>query len=224
MPRAIANWIQLIPGYMQTLGDAQQGVPALWHKLYASHRVRACVQMHPWNTNWSDVAEQIFRCSRNGQPPRIMLVAYSWGVGFGAVNFLRELRRRNLHVEAAIFSDGVYHLGGQFFHRIGCSQVSAYLTRPWGRPNIRIPQNITEVHWFTQNRKNFELNDRMTWLRGHELVWDKDPTTNNQTGMPLPNKTVVDGVLHRHMDELDSFNDKVNEVANRLFRPNFIHD
>lgn len=150
-----------------------------------------------------------------------MLVAYSWGVGFGAVSFLRELRRRNLHVEAAIFSDGVYHLGGPFFHRIGCSQVSAYLTRPWGRPHIRIPQNISEVHWYTQNRKNFELNDRMTWLRGHELVWDKDPAKNDQTGKTLPNKTIVDGVLHRHMDELDAFNTKVNEVADKLFRPLF---
>ena len=211
MPQPIDNWIVLIPGYLQTLGAHHQGVPALWHELWDKFKDRGvCVIQHPWNTDWGDVAETIFRSGMNGQPPRIMLVAYSWGVGYGACNLLRELRYRDLRVEAAVFSDGVYHLGGALAHRCGVAQVSAYLTRPWGRPAVAIPDNIVEPHWFVQDRSNFQLRDRMTWLRGHELVWES-------SGDRLPNGRTVVGTVHRFMDEYPRFKEVVIDVADRMF-------
>jgi hypothetical protein len=148
----------------------------------------------------------------NGQRPRIMLVAYSWGVGFGVTNLLRELRYRDLSVEAAVFSDGVYHLGGPLAHRWGVAQVAAYLTRPWGRPQIAMPDNIVEPHWFVQDRRNFRLHERMSWLRGHELVWESN-------GEALPNRIEVVGTLHRWMDEYPKFKAKVIDVAEQMFGP-----
>jgi hypothetical protein len=214
--RPIRNWIQFIPGYMQTQGQIDQGIPGMWHQFFQTFRRRACVQIHPWHTNWPDVAEQIFRASQNGELPRIMLVAYSWGVGYGAVRFLRELRDRGLHVEAGVFSDGVYHLGGPWCHRFGCSQVAAYVNRlssRWPfyvRPKVRMPDNLSETHWFVQASSNFQLGDRKTWLRGHRLVWEHN-------GQELPGKVEVKGVRHSFMDEQPQFRERAMEVASRLF-------
>jgi hypothetical protein len=40
MPRPINQWIVLIPGFMQTMGQSHQGVPALWHQLWDKFKDR----------------------------------------------------------------------------------------------------------------------------------------------------------------------------------------
>jgi hypothetical protein len=209
----IDNWIICIPGFLQKKADAVEGIPALWHRLWERFHGRdVCVQMYPWNTNWSDVAEMIFRACDAGRV-RIMVVAYSWGVGYGALRLLRELAYRGVRVAAAVFSDAVFHLWGRLAHLLGVSQVSAYLTRPWGRPQIALPgneQELPETHWFVQDRKNFRWSDRNTWLRGHEIVWEA-------TGEPVPGGIPIYHTTHRYMDECIQFQARTIEVANRLF-------
>lgn len=208
----IENWIVCISGYLQRRGQTDQGVPSIAHELYARYGGRARVEFEPWNCDWAGIAEWIFRTSyNNGTRPRIMLVAYSWGVGYGAVQLLKQLRYRGLKVQAAIFSDGVFHLGGANCHRVGLSQVLAYLPWRWGwqRPIIRLPVGVIDgpTHWFIQD--NFEIDDRNTWLRGHELQM--------ANGNPLPGREAVEGTTHRYMDEAPRFKARVMEVAESLF-------
>jgi hypothetical protein len=216
MTAPINNWIVCVSGYLQRYGDAHQGVPALAHALHTRHGRRCRVEFHPWNSDWSGIAEWIFRTSRNGEPPRIMVVAYSWGVGFGAVRLLWELAHRGVSVEAVVFADGVYHLGGVVAHRLRLAQLMAYLPRlipwrwpAWCRPAIKLPRNVTgETHWYVQD--NFRWLNRMTWLRGHNIVWD-------DTGEDVPGRVDVRGATHRWMDEHVLFTGRVLEVADRLF-------
>lgn len=210
--RPISNWIICISGYRQTQGNAEQGVPWLAHRLITEYGHLARVEFYTWDSDWSGIAEWIFRASQNGSPPTIMLVAYSWGVGYGALRLLHELRRRGVRVNIVVLSDGVRHFGGSVMHRLGVSQVAAYRSRPFGKPQIKLYDDaIGELHWFHQN--NFDLFDRNSWLRGHDIVRQSD-------GKKFDNEYVISGVQHRYMDELQEFRDKVMECASRLFVSN----
>lgn len=208
MREPIENWIVCISGYLQGQGNAEQGIPALAHGLQIQHGSHARVEFHTWNSDWSGIAEWIFRTSQNGKPPTIMLVAYSWGVGFGATRFIRELRHRKLRVNCAVFADGVYHFGGPLFHKCGVSQLAAYTTRLGNRKTVKLEDNIDEVHWFRQD--DMSILQPKTWLRGHQLVYRK-------TGVPLPNEVLLSDVTHSYIDEAPEFKRKVMECANKLF-------
>ena len=212
--RAISNHLILIPGYMQRRGDTVQGIPRTWQHLWNDYP-EVCVQLYPWNTDWSDVAETILRSSRNETLPKIMVVGYSWGVGYGVVQLLRELNYRGLSVESAVFSDGVYHLAGPLGHKLWISQCSAYLPRPsfqWPpkkRPIIKLPgPKIPNISWYIQD--NFVWKQRRTYLRGHDLVWKED-------GSPVAGRININGTVHKFMDDCTEFQTRVTQMARETF-------
>jgi hypothetical protein len=213
----IQNWLFTISGYMQDRGQALQGITGLYHDLYQDLHDNVNLVPCEWNSDWNTMAEWCFRLSMNGPgaKPRVGIVAYSWGGGYGFLNLAAGLAERGVDVEFAVLSDAVYHWGPRWTHTrfivpwlVGPAQAAAYwpwLGWPeWFRPKIRVPANVKSIHWFTQHN---------SMLRGHDLVWKND-------GMPCPNHTVVDGdVTHSYMDENPLFRETAKRIAHEHFCP-----
>jgi len=96
----------------------------------------------PWNTNTTALAKLIHR---NVSPDaRIVVIAYSWGVGHAFIHFAANLALYGLAIDKAILCDGVYR--------------SSWL--PWWLPlnptslllgrKILIPPNVKSVSWVRQ--------------------------------------------------------------------------
>jgi pimeloyl-ACP methyl ester carboxylesterase len=210
--RPIDDWIVCISGWLQSRGQTVQGIPSLYHRLYQRHRNRANVIFQEWNSDWNSIAEWIFRLSRNnGHTPRIMIVSYSWGAGFGFTRLAKFLGHRGLFVDGAVLSDAVFHFGPRWTHGWGLAQAAAYwpfrlpLLSDCPRPVIDVPDNVRceNLHWYIQSNSR---------LRGHELV---------QNGHPCPNRHDVDFVTHSNMDDLDAFRTQAIQLSDQLFRSDF---
>lgn len=211
------NRLFFIAGFGTKLGD-NQGIAALAQEAEDRYAGRVNVSFHRWDDDWSDLAEETLRWSLDKQP-RIGIVGHSWGCGFGALQLARELFERDMRVEHAWFADAVYHLGGRWCHKFGISQLSAYLPRPWhasGRPEIEIPDAFSRIDWWVQN--NFRWLNHMTWLRGHELVWESK-------GAPVTGRhRTAGGTLHRWMDDAFEFKAGVRDGLELMFGEEAGHD
>lgn len=196
-PEPVNRWMVLISGYLQLRGEETQGIPALRHKLQDLYANRTTiVEGDTWDSNFPDIAENIFRMSQNCEPPTVMIVAYSWGAGYGFVQLAKELRLRGLRVNAAVLSDAVYHLGGRWCHKLGISQVAAYC-----KNKIVVPGNVDQLYWFRQHNSR---------LRGHTLV-------SESTGEMLDHCQVIEGTEHKYMDECPLFQARAIATARELF-------
>jgi pimeloyl-ACP methyl ester carboxylesterase len=160
----------------------------LWRKLTEDHH--GCderVELRPWNSNWSDEAEMVYRF-RNGKP-RLTIAAYSWGAGWGAMQFARELNKRGIEVESMVLSDPVYR--------------NPHLTLRWlttfSFPIIRVPENVRSVRWFRQKKE---------WPCGHELMGGGSLTAGT-----VIHDAVVAECGHLAMDELPAFHAAALEEA-----------
>lgn len=216
----IRDWIQFIPGYMQTRVKTSLGLPTRMHEFDTRYRAAGVrVEFEEWYGDWEMQAEWIERLSY-GVTPRIMIIAYSWGMGFGAMEFLRALKDRGFECVHLISIDGVYHMGGRMAHRMGASQVKAYYpysrcTRwmtehNWPmtnrkllppRPKMQIPDNVVDMDWFVQ--KN-------SILCGHDLVWEG-------SGEDCPNRHDVKYRIHSAMDDCPEVWERARTVADNLF-------
>lgn len=217
--KPITNWTICISGYLQNRGDSVQGLPKLWHRLHNQHGHHACVTFAEWSANWEAMAEWIYRTSRNGsdRQPRILVVAYSWGAGYGAMALARKLAERGVFIDVMVTSDAVFHLGGRLAHLVGLSQLCAYwpwrlvewLLRRFGkqaaRPVIKLPANVREVHWFLQ------ANSR---LRGHEIMRQQGATLVEAENRE---EEATGGRNHTNMDDLPSFTETAMRKADELF-------
>lgn len=183
----ITYWHYVIPGFLQRRGSCG-GCLDLWWEMYLSHhdcgeRVEIC----PWDSNWSDEAEFVFRF-RNGKP-RVTIAAYSWGAGWGAMQFARELNRRGIDVQSMVLSDPVYR--------------NPYLALRWlttfSFPIIRVPGNVKDVRWFRQTKD---------WPCGHELMGSSPLTAGT-----VIHDAVVAECGHLAMDELPAFHAAALEEA-----------
>lgn len=217
MATPVKDWLICIGGFMQDRSLATSGICGLAHELRDEYP-QVLVDYEPWKCDWNSTAEWIFRWSRfdsrnaHGTPPRIMAVAYSWGAGWGLIQLAKHLADRGLWIDAAVVSDAVRHIGWQWSHYIGLSQLAAYIPY-W---SIEKPDNILDLHWFRQNRKRSLLADfkrGCTWLYGHQWVEQSKSgrlvTCPNGYGVPYAN--------HTNMDDAPPFHDKVFEVADKLF-------
>lgn len=173
------------------------------HDRYAGRGV--FVDYEPWKSDWKTTAEWIYRWSgydrrepgSEMKPPTIMVVAYSWGAGWGLRQLAAHLAYRNLKIKVAVVSDAVHHVGWSVFHTVGISQVLAYM--PWWR--IKRPPSIEEFHWFVQSRNRGcsemweDFWNRSTLLYGHPSIqrdavgrWHK---CFKGTGVPLANHSNI---------------------------------
>lgn len=173
--RAIHTWHVVISGFLQTEGRLS-GMVELWnnlrHKFVTPH---TGVELRSWCSNWSDVAEMIWRTRGRDVPtnesPIIKIFAYSWG-GYSAMLLARELQKRGLDVEAMVLSDAVYR------HRYTLGQWRAIV--PWSK--IVVPSNVKEVWWMRQQNPRVSMPDPIwqPWTAfmpaGHDVV-PEDPNT-----------------------------------------------
>jgi hypothetical protein len=216
MVKTIPNFIICGAGYGQTEGQWDQGIPALCrylHQQHASDSLR--VEFFRWDEDWAAKADWIFGCA-GGPTARILCINYSWSVGNGFVQFARQLQMRGQYIERAVFSDGVYHYGGNLMHRLGLAQLIACAPRPWGRPEIHIPRNVGQVDWFVQSPANFQWLDSNTWLRGHRIVWDDDGTDVEGPNREWGRHNVPD-ILHHWMDDSEEFQNFAINTAQVMF-------
>lgn len=219
MAEPTTDFLLFIGGFMQSRALSVQGMCGMAHD--AEHRYRNAgvrVDYEPWKSDWASMAEWIFRWSGydaynpNGvEKPTIMVVAYSWGAGWGLTQLAEHLAVRGLHINVAIASDAVRHIGWQWSHTCGLSQVLAYFPL-W---SLEKPASIDQFHWFRQKRRRHLLRDLKngtTWLYGHPWVEEK-----NGKWQSCPNGQGLDDYSHSNMDDAWQFRKKVFEVADELF-------
>lgn len=178
------KWIVPISGFTQSIKSGT-GFDRLWKKLRTlSGPDIVVVTPQRWCAKFDHLAEFIFRHSQP-DPPTVIVAAYSWGCGYGALALFKELRKRGIKVDHAVLCDPVYHSW----------------TRPWRAlifsEGIVIPSNVREVTWFRQYQ------DRP---RGTNLIpYDEDAT--------LIHEPTVLSRGHVYMDDAEPFHRAVLEAA-----------
>lgn len=141
--------VYVVPGFLQTAGS-RSGLIDLWGDLHREHAAPDCrVELRPWATDWGSEAELVHRTSE--PDARIVVVAFSWGAGFGFVQFAKALRRRGRRIKGAALIDPVY----RHWYRLGNWRAF------FPRIPIRIPSNVDRVRWWRQQQSE---------PRGHNLA------------------------------------------------------
>lgn len=216
MVAPIANLIQFIPGYLQNRGQADQGIPGLAREFINDYDFKGLAhsELDEWNSDWNTQAESIYRNSLGAPNIKIMVIAYSWGCGFGFTQLARYLRDRGLEITWAVLADPVYHWGARWRHTIGLAQMKAYYpylhcTRKlikWKllppRPRIIVPDNVRHVDFFLQENSP---------LHGHELRFESASTTFTRKLVMYRN--------HTNMDDCPEFLTAARLAAKTLFSP-----
>ena len=154
------------------------------------------VWYRPWNADWSSVAEHIWLLGQSRKTDiQINIYAYSWGVGWGAVQLSKELLKRGLVVKNLVASDGVYR------HPSLMMRWTSLLSRNASfSPVIRIPGNVQEVfpHHQNQNRP-----------QGHKIV-------AGPKFAGLIHESVECMATHQYMDDSKEFHDLSLQLARNL--------
>ena len=174
MPTPITRHVVLITGFRQKSGRATTGLDNVFHEL---HSRLAEPGTAIWQREWSDdmraLAAQINRYRVNNRAD-VLIVAYSWGVGYGAIKLANELRHYDLAVRALYSIDGVYR---------HWTRIRSLFSR-WNplAPKIKLPVNVeTCVYWRQVSNHP----------QGHEIV----PVLPIQYVVPGND---ADGILERH--------------------------
>lgn len=175
--KEIERWVILISGFTQNIGRPT-GFDKLWAKLRRA--VKPEVVLTPplvWNTDWKRWAN--FICRTSIDQPEIVVIGYSWGVGYGAVKLANELKKRgdNYQISHSVFCDPVYHSW----------------MRPWraffNSSKIVLPRNI-----------NCE---GLVWFRQHEgKPMGADLVSENFQSVPAP---IILHCRHEYADDSATF-------------------
>lgn len=174
-----------ITGFLQSHASSNAGLVDVWRRLDIEHGrdPQTLVSLRSWKDNWDDFAELFFRF-RNGTDPDIRVYAYSWGAGFGAIQFAKALQSRGLKIRSMVLSDPVY------FSRLISTRWLAMIQEvpflKWS-PRIVVPSNVERVTYFRQSKNR---------PAGHELIAEDSEKTKIEPAQFL-------SYDHQHMD--DSF-------------------
>jgi hypothetical protein len=174
MPEPIIRHIVLITGFRQKSGRATTGLDNVFHEL---HSRLAEPGVAIWQREWSDdmraLAAQINRYRLTARAD-IVVIGYSWGVGYGAIQFASELRHYDLNIRTLYSIDGVYR---------HWTRIRSLFSR-WNplAPKIKLPVNVDCCIYWRQVSNH---------PQGHQIV----PS--------LPIQAVAagndaDGVMERH--------------------------
>lgn len=183
----IRQWHILISGFTQSI-DRENGFDRLWKKLrpLVSEHV-SLLPPQQWKADFSAIAEFIYRMKPENTVPDIRVYAYSWGCGYGFLELAKQLNKHKLGISEAVLCDPVYYSRWRPWRAIARGR--------WALP-IKIPTNVTRVHWFRQ----FENRPQAT-----ELIGDVNYT--------LVTKPVILKVKHAYMEDQIEFHTKCLEVA-----------
>lgn len=188
----------LVSGFTQGYGR-WHGILELAERMrLAGHcyGVDSRVLYYTWRENWRHVAEYCFALTEQFQVhPLICIYAYSWGGGYAAPRFARQLQRRNLPVRAMVLSDPI------FWHPVWPLRWRALTNWNWpllGQPIIRIPHNVREVWTFQQ---------AVTRPSGHRIIADNGCEIHPRVQLMMD---------HQHMDSAWEFHERCLAVANQI--------
>lgn len=180
---AIHHWIVCICGFRQH-SAGPTGMEQAWLKLRTSYerpRNGCRVSLHNWNDPWADVAAQIVRLGpADRRLLEICVVAYSWGVGHGALTLCRELGRLGINVRVLLSIDGVYHSRRALWRSLWSPLL--------GEPVLRVPANVRRVDFFRQ---------QVNRPRGQAVVAEDPEATevHNRGILELPHERIDDSLL-----------------------------
>lgn len=152
------------------------------------------VSLRPWNADWAEVAESIWLIGQRHEAPVVVnIYAYSWGVGWGAVQLAEELRKRNIDVQALVSADGVYR------HPNPLMRWQSLVRRDWTTlaPVITIPKNVRRVAAFHQT---------INHPQGHCLV--------RVGGAQIRSREIP--ATHQYIDDAEEFHEACFEAARNL--------
>jgi len=182
------NFWYVISGFMQHTGTRTR-LADLWDALYNKYPSTSLsvVKFCPWNTNWDHEAEFVLR--HGCRAPCVRLVGYSWGAGWGSIQFCKQLQKRGLTVNRMVLIDPVYR------HNYRCGNWRAFA--PW--QTIWIPSNVRgDVYSFHQ---------KTDWPRGHKLKARVPDLTK-----VYPSK-LIENVGHQFMDDQEDIMDECLELV-----------
>jgi pimeloyl-ACP methyl ester carboxylesterase len=195
---AINSWTCFFSGFTQG-----EGTPTPLEKIHrrVSQRLAApdcVVTLNTWRDSVRDRAKRIQRW-RNGKPPRIVVVGYSYG-GWSANNLCRELQKFDLEVEALLLCDPV-------------GRIFGHLPSVFSMLNIiplTVPANVRNLWTWRQ------VYDRP---RGAAIRLAKDFSAMEanedkvNAGTIWHADKVKTSIPHVNMDDLNEFSDTVRKVA-----------
>lgn len=134
----VRKWLILISGYRQSY-ERMTGMDRLFIQvLEKGYRV----EYWPWNSDWEGNAAFIHRHSP--QEVEIIVAAYSWGGGHGAVKLSEQLRDRGRLIHHMILCDPVYRASWapSWFNLLPMSMTKDR--------TIRYPSTVEQIDWFYQ--------------------------------------------------------------------------
>lgn len=180
--------VLFISGFSQTT-KSFHGVFALFRWALFARRAHGAngyrIELRPWRDNWEAVARycQILKVEQ------VYLCAYSWGVGWGAMQLAKYLQRLGIEVGWLISCDGVYRWGVSKLARANPFNLRSIIHRGPLAPTIKIPSNVRNV---------YPLRQRGGKLRGHDFTC-ADPT------LTTLHDTVWVDRPHGEMDDSEEF-------------------
>lgn len=164
--------IYVATGFLQHAGTRTRLID-LWQRLHADYAgAKTCVKLLPWDANWAAEAELVHRTS--GPDPLVLMVAYSWGAGWGFTQLAKQLGRRGLRIRRACLIDPVYR------HSYWLGNWRAFVPA-WP---IKVPANVDRVTWWRQ---------RISQPYGHDLR-----SVSGKTKIDRPHQITA---AHIHMDD-----------------------
>lgn len=186
----IRNWQYTTPGWLMDRGTPTR-MGELWEglrsKFVSADRYFA---LKPWDTNWRSEARFIDRHSRDQrgvrtQPPNIVTVNYSYGAGYGLVQFAKWLGKLGLEIAHAYLIDPVYR--GKSI----AGKLLAFV--PWWP--IRIPANVNKVTVWRQ---------KVSQPMGHKLKYLGDTVETDMGYVEVPHTKMDDyePILHYIYDDI----------------------
>lgn len=185
----ITKRVIIIGGFLQDRWSS--GITQIHRAIDSENHLNehVAVTSHSWNERWPQFVDHILRTGPF--PSRrldVRIIAYSWGVGYGAMTLARLLQGQGISVNRLASCDGVYYSRWARWRSL-CSPVL-------GEPRIVLPANIKQVDFLRQ-----ETN----WPRGHFFT-----KTN---GTELVDRGVLRGRTHQDVDNSPEFFDLAMEVA-----------
>jgi hypothetical protein len=193
MPKPIETHIVVITGFRQRSGRATTGLDGLEHRLVEAHNSGdTVVTGKRWDDDFHSLAAKIERC-RHGRDVRVIVVAYSWGVGHGAVTLANELLRYGLTVDALFAIDAVYRSWFPVRVRSLFSRGNMFA------PKIQLPPNVLACRYWRQ------ISSRP---QGHRIIKSLEHQSV-QAGSSPEWDGVWPGVTHQTIDNVTEIQDDI---------------
>ena len=144
-----SNHFVFISGFRQVKGRPQTGVDRITEAMHARLAGPGnWFYEKQWDDDFQATAEQIAMRSINVvAAPKVVIVAYSWGVGNGAVRLSKALQSLGIDVNCLFSIDGVYRSPWPLMKWRSMLRRSRLLA-----PQICIPGNVDHLIYWRQER------------------------------------------------------------------------